>query len=159
MNTDCHHEDIELQEEYNFDVTVNGKNEKISRTSPKHSFIGNIQNGLIKTFLLSVDIHQGNTDVENKVNCKYEQRTEENAILLSKTCNEQTGGFLPTHLDVEETSILSYTEAGSDFERTEMIRSVVAELTLVSLTRSKLITKSNLQLPDIEQRQGQGSGH
>ena len=127
-------------------MTVNGKNEKISRTSPKHTFMGNIQNGLITTFLLSVDIHEGNTDVENKLNCKYEQRKEKNAILLSKTCNEQTGGFLPTHRDIQETSRLSYKEIGRDFERTEMIQSAVTEMTVISLTRSKLITKNNLPL-------------
>ena len=160
MNTDCHHEDIELQEEYNFDVTVNGKNEKIRRTSPKHSFIGNIQNGLITTFLLSVDIHEGNTDVEHKLNCKYEQRKEKNAILLRKTCNELTGGLLPTHIDVQERTELSYTEIGRDFERTEIIRWTVTELTLLSLTRSKLITtKNNLPPPDVEQEQGQWSGY
>ena len=119
--------------------------------------MGNIQNGLITTFLLSVDIHEGNTDVENKLNCKYEQRKEKNAILLSKTCNEQTGGFLPTHRDIQETSRLSYKE---DFERTEMIQSAVTEMTVISLTRSKLITKNNLQLvPDVEQGQGQCSGY
>ena len=136
-------------------MTVNEKNEKIIRTSPKHTFMGNIQNGLITTFLLSVDIHEGNANVENKLNCKYEQRKEKNAILLSKTCNEQTGGFLPTHMDIQETSRLSYTEIGRDFERTEMIQSVVTEMTVISLTRSKLITKNNLQLgPDVEQGQG-----
>ena len=153
---DCHHEDtIELEQEFTFDVTVNGKNEKIRRTSPKHSFMGNIQNGLITTFLLSVDIHEGKTDVENKPNCKYEQRKEKNAILLSKTCNEQTGGFLPTHINVQERSELSYTEIGRDLERTEIVQSDVTELTLISLTRSKLITKKDLQLPDVEQEQGQ----
>ena len=141
-------------------MTINGKNEKIIKTSPKHTFMGNIQNGLITTFLLSVDIHEGNANVENKLNCKYEQRKEKNAILLSKTCNEQTGGFLPTHMDIQETSRLSYTEIGRDFEKTEMIQSAVTEMTVISLTRSKLITKNNLQLvPDVEQGQGQSSGY
>ena len=117
--------------------------------------MGNIQNGLIATFLLSVDIHEGNTDVENVQNCKYEQRKEKNAILLRKTCNQKTGGFLPTHMNVQERAELSYTEIGRDFERTEIIHSAVTELTLLSLTRSKLITKNNLPLPDIEQEQGQ----
>ena len=138
-------------------MTVNGSNENIRGTSPNKSFMGNIQNGLIATFLLSVDIHEGKTDVEKKLNCKYEQRQEKNAILLSKACNEQTGGFLPTHIDVQETVKLSYTEIGRDFERTEIIQSAVTGLTLISLTRSKLITKNNLQLQDVEQEQGQCS--
>ena len=78
---------------------------------------------------------------------------------MSKACNELTGGFLPTHIDVQERTELSYTEIGRDFERTEIVHSAVTELTLISLTRSKLITtKNNLPLPDVEQEQGQWSG-
>ena len=78
--SECLHKKINFEGEYNFDVTLNEKNEQIRRHSTDQTFIRSLHDGLIDTFLISVNVHEGITDVGNKSNCHYEQIKENNSI-------------------------------------------------------------------------------
>ena len=76
----CHHRKINFEGEHNFDVTVNVENEQIRRHSTNQAFIRSLHDGLIDTFLISVNVQEGISDVPNKSNCHYEQTKENSSI-------------------------------------------------------------------------------
>ena len=96
--------------------------------------------------MLAVEIQDGEFVPREKENCRYEKLRKKNAILLNKICNrgnDKIEGLILQTKDVQEHLKLSNTKNGIHFERTEIIRSTVLDVGVVSFTRSWIVTKSH----------------
>merc|ERR1712013_575010 len=124
-----------------FSVKILTGNDPVKQIKSKSEIIRGIQNGIIDTFLASVNVHQGEIPEEN--NCKLASFDEEQLRGYDKTCiyQKKTKDLVRSKVMSQEVLQVHYNDQGRNVERRECVffgTNMQENIGLVSFSSVKL---------------------